>query len=105
MRRWPDFKMPGKNAAGRRETPKKEGEFRDIAKKLETGCAAERFLLYSIKLEWEGERAMRGSTLRSTRSSFLFPLIFIFQKSEALTLSGGNASFFGRNEGRTHFHE
>ena len=46
MRRWPDFKMPGKNAAGRRETPKKEGEFRDIAKKLETGCAAERFLLY-----------------------------------------------------------
>lgn len=105
MRRWPDFKMPGKNAAGRRETPKKEGEFRDIAKKLETGCAAERFLLYSIKLEWEGERAMRGSTLRSTRSSFLFPLIFIFQKSEALTLSGGNASFFGRNEGRTHFYE
>lgn len=55
MRRWPDFKMPGKNAAGRRETPKKEGEFRDIAKKLETGCAAERFLLYSIKSEREGE--------------------------------------------------
>lgn len=105
MRRWPDFKMPGKNAAGRRETPKKEGEFRDIAKKLETGCAAERFLLYSIKSKWEGERAMRGSTLRSTQSSFLFPLIFISQKSEALTLSGGNASFLGRNEGRTHFHE
>lgn len=77
MRRWPDFKMPGKNAAGRRETPKKEGEFRDIAKKLETGCAAERFLLYFTKSEREGERTMRGSTLRSTRSSFLFLLISI----------------------------
>lgn len=96
MRRWPDFKMPGKNAAGRRETTKKEGEFRDIAKKLETGCAAERFLLYSIKSKREGGRAMRGSTLRSTQSFFLFPLIFISQKSEALTLSGGNASFFGQ---------
>lgn len=54
MRRWPDFKMPGKNAAGHRETTKKEGEFRDIAKKFETGCAAERFLLYSIKSKREG---------------------------------------------------
>ena len=56
---------------------KKESKFRDIAKKSETGCAAERFLLYFIKFEWEGERAMRGSTLRSARSSFPFPLIFI----------------------------
>lgn len=77
MRRWPDFKMPGKNAAGRWENLKKESKFRNSAKKPEIGCAAERFLLYFIKLEREGERTMRGSTLRSTRSSFLFPLIFI----------------------------
>ena len=78
MLRWPDFKMPGKNAAGRRETPKKEGEFRDIAKKLETGCAAERFLLYSIKSKREGgERCV--VQLCGARSSFLFPLIFISQ--------------------------
>ena len=96
MRRWPDFKMPGKNAAGRWETLKKESKFRNSAKKPEIGCATERFLLYSIKSKREGERAMRGSTLRSTRSSFLFPLMFISQKSEALTLSGGNASFFGQ---------
>ena len=49
MLRWPDFKMPGKNAAGRRETPKKEGEFRDIAKKLETGC--EHTVVFSVSVD------------------------------------------------------